>query len=360
MPVALRNLLLGIAGLALVAAIVATAYIAPRRNAPPITLEELRQKYQTPASKYVEVAGVRVHYQDEGSGPVLLAFHGSFGALQTYDGVAAKLRDRYRIIRFDQPPTGLSGPVPPGFDLTPEAFVHEFLAKLGVGPVAVIGNSSGGIFAYRYAASYPRDVTAVVLVNTPPSAPVDNAGALARQPWIEQLSVKTCAKYAKRRSLTCWRDFLKSMYVRKERVTDALVEQYYDYNRQPSAGQMTTIAAIMKIDAQVIDFLSKITAPTLVIWGTHSPVLPPDTSKILTSRLTATRPELKVLENVAHYPPLEAPDEVAAAAGEFLDRVVPRDGTAAAPAAAAPMAPAPMASAPTAAVPTAAATPAAP
>lgn len=114
------------------------------------------------------------------------------------------------------------------------------------------------------------------------------------------------------------------MYVRKERVTDALVQQYYDYNRQPSAGQMTTIAAIMKVDAQVIGFLSKITAPTLVIWGTHSPVLPPETSKILLSRLTATRPELKVLENVAHYPPLEAPDEVAAAAGEFLDRVVPR------------------------------------
>lgn len=198
MPALLRNALLGIVGLALVAAIVATlSDIAPRRNAPPITLDQLRQQYQTPASKYVEVAGVQVHYQDEGSGPVLLAFHGSFGALQTYDGVAAKLRDRYRIIRFDQPPTGLSGPVPPGFDLTPEAFVHEFLGKLGVGPVAVIGNSSGGIFAYRFAASYPQDVNAVVLVNTPPSAPVDNAGALARQPWIEQLSVKTCAKFAR-------------------------------------------------------------------------------------------------------------------------------------------------------------------
>ena len=205
------------------------------------------------------------------------------------------------IIRFDQPPTGLSGPVPPGFDLTPEAFVHEFLAKLGVGPVAVIGNSSGGIFAYRYAASYPRDVTAVVLVNTPPSAPVDNAGALARQPWIEQLSVKTCAKYAKRRSLTCWRDFLKSMYVRKERVTDALVEQYYDYNRQPSAGQMTTIAAIMKIDAQVIDFLSKITAPTLVIWGTHSPVLPPDTHYDVLS-LTSDQPHADAADLIVTTP----------------------------------------------------------
>lgn len=320
-----RNTVLAITALVLLAAIAAALYVAPRRNAPPITLEALRQQYQTPQSRFVEVAGVEVHYQDEGSGPVLLAFHGSFGALQTYDGVAAKLRDRYRVIRFDQPPTGLSGPVPAGFDLTPEAFVRAFLERIGVtGKVAVIGNSSGGIFAYRYAASYPGDVSAVILVNTPPSAPVDNAAALARQPWIEQLSVKTCARFAKRRSLACWRDFLESMYVRKERVSDALVQQYYDYNRQPGASTLTSIAAIMRVDDEVVGYLSKISAPTLVLWGTNSPVLPPDTSQVLASRLTSTQPEVRILERVAHYPPLEAPDEVAAAAGEFLDRAVPR------------------------------------
>ena len=325
MPVRARQALLAIAALGVAVTIAATLYVAPRRDATPITLDALRQQYASPESKYVDVAGVEVHYRDEGRGPVLLAFHGSFGALQTYDGVAAKLRDRYRVIRFDQPPTGLSGPVPEGFALTPEAFVREFLAKIGVGKVAVIGNSSGGIFAYRYAASFPEDVTAVILVNTPPSAPVDNAAALARQSWLEQLSVKTCARFARRRSLTCWRDFLESMYVRKEGVTDALVQQYYDYNRQPGAGQMTSIAAIMRVDAEVTGYLSRITAPTLVLWGTHSPVLPPGTASILTTRLTSTQPELEVLERVAHYPPLEAPDEVAAAAGEFLDRVVPRE-----------------------------------
>ncbi len=320
-----RRMPIAIAAIVALAAIGAGLYVAPRRGAAPIALEALRQQYRTPQSRFVDVAGVQVHYQDEGSGPVLLAFHGSFGALQTYDGVVARLRDRYRIIRFDQPPTGLSGPVPAGFTMTPEAFVREFLAKLGIGKVAVIGNSSGGIFAYRHAAGFPADVTAVILVNTPPSAPVDNAAALARQPWLEQLSVRTCAKFAKRRSPTCWRDFLESMYVRKERVTDALVQQYYDYNRQPGAQQMTSIAAIMRVDAQVLDYLSRITAPTLLIWGTHSPVLPPDTARLLASRLTTTQPELRILEHVAHYPPLEAPEEVAAAAGEFLDRVVPRE-----------------------------------
>jgi pimeloyl-ACP methyl ester carboxylesterase len=323
---ALRIALVAVAALVALAAIGVALYVAPRRDAPPITLGALRQKYRTVQSRFVEVAGVEVHYHDEGNGPVLLAFHGSFGALQTYDGVAAKLRDRYRILRFDQPPTGLSGPVPEGFAMTPEAFVRAFLEAVGVTrKVALIGNSSGGIFAYRYAATYPQDVAALVLVNTPPAAPVDNAAALARQPWTEQLSVKTCARFAKRRSMACWRDFLESMYVRKERVGDALVQQYYDYNRQPGAGWLTSIAAIMRVDAEVVGYLSRITAPTLVLWGTDSPVLPPDTARLLASRLTATQPEVRILERVAHYPPLEAPDEVAAAAGEFLDRTLPRD-----------------------------------
>ena len=69
MPRSLRNTLLAIAALVAVAAVAAAAYIAPRRDAPPVSLEALRQQYQTPQSRFVEVAGVEVHYQDEGSGP---------------------------------------------------------------------------------------------------------------------------------------------------------------------------------------------------------------------------------------------------------------------------------------------------
>lgn len=306
--------------LVLLLGIAAFSYWNARRSAPLSSLEELRTRYGTSASRYVDVAGVRVHYQDEGHGAALLLLHGSFGSLQTFDDMLPLLRERYRVIRFDQPPTGLSGPVPKGFTMTPEAFTKAFLERIGVGRVALFGTSSGGIFAYRYAATYPDQVTALVLANVPPSAPVDNAGARRRQPWLEQLSGIVCDG-ARPRSRTCWHDFLHSMFVRDDRVTDALVERYYDYNRQPGAGQLTSIAAIMRKDDEVIGFLSRVRAPTLLLWGTSSPVLPPETATLMVSRLTATKPELRRLERVAHYPPLEAPREVAEAMLEFLGRV---------------------------------------
>lgn len=148
-----RNVFAAVAGLAVLAAVVAALYISARRSAPAITLAELIERYATPASRYVDVAGVRVHYRDEGSGPTLLLFHGSFGSLLMFDEMVPALAGRFRVIRFDQPPTGLSGPVPDGFSMTPEAFVREFLGRLGVDRVALLGTSSGGIFAYRYAGS---------------------------------------------------------------------------------------------------------------------------------------------------------------------------------------------------------------
>ncbi len=315
-PIRLLLSLVGIA-LALVAA-VAAIYIGARRDAPPSELAELRSRYGSPQSKYLDVAGVSVHYRDEGSGPVLVLMHGSFGSLHMFDELAALLVDRYRVIRFDQPPGGLSGPVPEGFTMTPEDFTRAFLDALGVGPAAVLGTSSGGIYAYRYAASYPQQVTAVVLTNVPPSAPVDNAGALARQPFLTRLSSRTCAKYAKPWSKTCWRNFLESMFVRRERVTDRLVTRYYDLNRRPEAGQFTSLTAIMREDAKVLDFLGRIRAPTLVIWGTDSKVLPPPTAALLSSRLTGTNPQMHVVGRVAHYPPLEAPREIADLVRPFL------------------------------------------
>jgi len=312
----------------MIAAIAAAAFIAPRRGAEPIPPAELKTRYATPESRFVEVAGVTVHYRDEGTGPALLLVHGSYGNLHSFDGMLPLLRERYRVIRFDQAPGGLSGTVPDGFNLTPEAFTRAFLEKIGVDRVAVLGNSSGGIFAYRYAATYPEDVYGLVLTNVPPSAPVDNAAARRRRDWYSRLSSTVCEWFSGPQSRTCWRDFLYALFVRDEQVTEDLVTQYFEMNRKVEARRFTTMTAIMREDDKVIDFLARVRAPTLLLWGTHSPVLPPPTMQILQSRLTGTRVETQVLQNVGHYPPLEAPREVAEATDEFLRRVLAEVGAA--------------------------------
>jgi pimeloyl-ACP methyl ester carboxylesterase len=310
-------------GLVVLAMLAVVQYFAARRSAPSIDMAELLPRYGAGAQR-ITIDGVQVHYRDEGSGPVLVLLHGSFGSLRMFDGMVTELGTNFRIIRYDQPPSGLSGPVPKDFKLTSEQFLAGLLDRLGVESAALLGTSSGGIIAYRFAAAYPERVNALVLSNVPPSAPVDNAGARARLPKTLQWSIGTCMRLGRPWSKTCWRDFLVSNFWRQDGVTDELVTEYYDLNRRPGIGEFTTMTAIMRKDDEVRRLLAAVKAPSLLIWGTKDPVLPRVTADVLAARLTSTTVQTKLLDDVSHYPPLEAPKEVSAATLAFLDPILTR------------------------------------
>lgn len=292
-------------------------FLVERRGAPPVALAEVLSKYNVGA-RQTEIAGVTVNYRDDGSGPVLVLLHGSFGSLRMFDDMVHALGPGYRIIRYDQPPSGLSGAVPKEFSMTSEEFLRALLDKLGVGKVSLLGTSSGGIIAYRFAAAYPDRVNALILSNVPPSAPVDNTGARRRLAKSLQLSLGYCMKYSRPFSRTCWQDFLVSNFWRRARVTDELVTEYYDLNRRPGASEFSSMTAIMRKDDEVVRLLAAVKAPTLLLWGTKDPVLPAATAGLLASRLTSTSARTELFDDVSHYPPLEAPAEVAAATRNFL------------------------------------------
>ena len=312
-----------LAGVALTIGFLAKAYLA-RQPAPPISLSEVREIYGEDL-KYIEVAGVELAYLDEGKDSegslekqTVVLLHGSFGSVHMFDDLAEHLKKNYRVLRYDQPPSGLSGPVPPNFSLSSENFLDRFLTKLGIESVILVGTSSGGIIAYRYAAAYPEKTDALVLSNVPPSAPVDNAGARARLPFVLRHSLGACIKMSRPFSKTCWRDFLISNYERTNRVTDTLAQRYYDLNRRKGSLQYTSMTAIMREDDEVKRLLSSVIAPTALIWGDVDPVLPKHTAELMSSRMTNTRPSIYWLDKVSHYPPMEAPVLFGEALDTFL------------------------------------------
>lgn len=77
---------------------------------PLLSLTELREKYSKENSRFVDIDGVDLHYCDEGQGIPVVLLHASFLNLQTWDLLTEHLTDKYRVIRFDFPNAGLSGP----------------------------------------------------------------------------------------------------------------------------------------------------------------------------------------------------------------------------------------------------------
>jgi len=122
-----------------------------------------------PAGKFVQVNGVRLHYVDRGTGPVVVLLHGNGVLLQDYEasGVLGLAAEKHRVIAFDRPGFGYSTR-PSSTDWTPEAqakAIADALDLLDVGPAVVVGHSWGTMVALAMALDRPESVAGLVLLS---------------------------------------------------------------------------------------------------------------------------------------------------------------------------------------------------
>jgi pimeloyl-ACP methyl ester carboxylesterase len=284
-----------------------------------IPTAELEARYRLPQSQFADLAGVRVHYVDEGSGPPLLLIHASFMSLRTWDAVAAALAPTHRVIRFDRVGLGLTGSDPTG-EYSRERdmqIIDALLAKLGVNEVAVLGTSSGGGVAFHYAAAHRERVKQLILVNsgglprtsaTDPNRP--RGTPLSR--WIEE-------RY---KSRGWWREQLQQQFA-NGRPPEAFVQQVYDMNRSEGQREIAkaTRASFRTGDPQRV--LAQVRAPTLVIWGKKNITLSHLEADVFQHWITAAPTAVVKYPEAGHYAYLEVPDEFAKDVGAFLDGTMP-------------------------------------
>src|SRR5215813_3921746 len=116
--------------------------------APERTVAELQARWAPPPSQFLAVDGMKVHLRDEGphddAAPIVLV-HGTGSSLFAWDGWTETLKSDRRVIRFDLPGFGLTGPSPDGVygsDRDARLLV-AVLDKLGVARCVVGGNSLG-------------------------------------------------------------------------------------------------------------------------------------------------------------------------------------------------------------------------
>ena len=287
-----------------------------------IPLETLKAKYATPPSQFVEVQGLSVHYRDEGkprldSIPIVL-IHGTGASLLTWNAWTENLKNDYRVIRFDLPAYGLTGPnADNNYSMDYYAdFLRAFLDKLGVKQCVLGGNSLGGGVAWNFALKYPGRVSKLVLVDAGgypmQSKSVPIAFQVARLPVLKQLFTKITPRSIIESSLT-------NVYADDTKVTPELVEQYWDMalregNRAAFIARMS-ITNKLNTDWQKIKTLQM---PTLILWGVQDYLIPLDVAR----RFEADLPNdtLVIYKNAGHVPMEEIPAETVRDLRQFLQK----------------------------------------
>jgi len=309
----LRSLWLVLAGTVFFASVGLTAVWAPD-----LPLDELKARWAQPPSTFIEINGQQVHLRDEGPRhdplPILLV-HGTSASLHTWQGWAEGLRGERRVVRFDLPGFGLTGPNRQN-DYSIERyvlFVRSVAARLGIDRFVIAGNSLGGQVAWATAAALPQRVDRLILVDA-----AGLAGAAGDVPLAFRVArlpvLRNVAPYALPRGLV--EGSLRRLYGDPGKVTPQLVDLYSDMARRE--GNRAALARQIEQAADGPDpaALAKIRVPTLVLWGGRDRLLPPSLGERFARDIPGAR--LVVLEELGHMPQEEDPGRTLAEVRRFL------------------------------------------
>jgi pimeloyl-ACP methyl ester carboxylesterase len=284
-----------------------------------IPVAQLKVKYQKANSAFIDIDGVPVHYIIEGKmddALPIVFIHGTSASLHTWDTLSNLLKTNKKIIRFDLPAFGLTGPNrlnQYSFKFYNQ-FLDELLLKLKVTQCIVAGNSLGGSIAWNYAIASPDKVKQLILLDASGYPKKDEKGSLgfklAGIPVLNQ-----ALKHISPISLI--RKSLEDAFYNKSLVTEKMVQQYHDLLlREGNRGAVLELFQHpMKPDATMI---KTITQPTLIIWGKQDQLISYNNAALFKQDIQNS--QMLVLDKVGHIPMEEAPNQVATAILEFIKK----------------------------------------
>jgi len=286
---------------------------------PDIRDVEARTKYGAPPSQFITLpSGATVHYRDQGqrNGPVIVLVHGSNASLYAWEPWVAQMGDQFRMVSMDLPGHGLTGAVPSN-DYSQEAmaqFVNEFTTVMHIERFALAGNSMGGGVAARFALHYPERLTALILVDAAgmPSKLPRDAGigfTIARTPVLRNIML-----YVSPRGL--FEQGLKKAFFNQALVTPEMIDRYWELNRKEGNRAASLKRFQTPLDTFIQDNASKITTPTLILWGDHDLLIPSDAGQAFNAAIKGSK--LVVFHNCGHVPMEELPEQSARIVREFL------------------------------------------
>jgi pimeloyl-ACP methyl ester carboxylesterase len=249
-------------------------------------------------------------FDELGAGPGLLLLPAAAHDRHDWDGVRPALAERFRTIALDWPGHGDSPVPPPPWRASAATFadaVEDVVDALDLAPVAVVGNAVGGFAAARLAIRRPRAVSALVLVDSGgfdgPTLRSRAFCAAMGRPWFLRAIYPWLAAH-----------YLHARDGAAVRIRDAAV----DAARRPGTTEILTglwrsfsgPGHDLRADA------GGISAPTLLVWGVHDPVLPPRLGRRVAAAIPGAR--LIVLD-AGHVPFADRPEAFLAAVLPFLE-----------------------------------------
>jgi pimeloyl-ACP methyl ester carboxylesterase len=216
--------------------------------------------------KFVTVEGVRVHYQEFGSGYPVICIHGAGPGASSESNFklnAGPFSQKFRVLLYDMPQYGKSDKIvltEPRLKYNAR-ILNGFMIALGIDKVHIVGNSMGGQVALKFGLDYPDKLTRAVVIGSGAVTSI-----LSPSP-VE--GVKMIGRYYKGTgpSREKLRDLLQTIVYNPAFLTDEVFEERYQASIDPEIVELFGKKQGEIPRENLGPELPRLKAKLLVIWG---------------------------------------------------------------------------------------------
>jgi len=259
-------------------------------------------------ARYIEIDEARMHYVDEGEGPVVVMVHGTPTWSFLYRELIRDLSRDYRVVAIDHLGFGLSDK-PVDAACRPDDHARRLelaIERLGLRDITLVVHDFGGPIGLAYATRHPDNVRALVLFNTWLWSLM---GTPAER--MSRFMAGRIGRFLYTRMNFSPKVIMKAAFGDKRKLTDTVHRHYIDAFPNPATRQAPWVLAKELVGSSewytnlwnLRDrFASK---PALVLWGMKDPAFGVDALNRWKSTFTNAR--FVEFPEAGHFVQEEAP-----------------------------------------------------
>ncbi len=222
------------------------------------------------------------------------------------------LSDDFYCVRYDIRGLGVS-PAGDG-QFTMESFVDDLesvIDELKLNKPVLCGLSMGGYISLRALERMQDKFSAVILCDTR-SESDNNEGKLKRAAGIKRINTEGLAPFTKDFITNCYGEHYK-----QNNKTDLEKRIIKSSQFDPAGVKGSLLATLGRNDTS--EFLGRINIPALIICGEDDALTSPAVMKSMAEKINGS--EFVIIKNSGHLSPIENPEEVNKAIGDFLKKL---------------------------------------
>ena len=252
------------------------------------------------------LASGTVNAAQSGEGPALFLFHSLLSDRASFDAIAPRLSQSFRVIVPELPGFGASPAVSGGLAAVADRMAEAVKDGAGGGEAIVLGNGYGGFVALQMAIRHPGIAGRLILADCGAAFPEQGRQAF-----------RNMAAASKAKGLSAITDVAMRRLFAPEfqaQHPDLMRDRREAFLRSDPAVIEAACAALAELDLR--PELRKVKIPVLVLVGEHDEATPPPMSRELAAGLPDAR--LRIIPGCAHVPQLQSPGIFLEAIGDFL------------------------------------------